>query len=653
MRSKSILMLILTISLLLFCCACGAQKDDSSVSVPSDTAAATTAAGTETTAAQTSAAQTTAAETTAAPQTEASTEELTPAEISERAMENFVRKLQAGNYVVGTKAYAFTNVASPDQVYIVFGDEESTLTYAYMTLNGETFEATIRDGVMEEVAFASTDCALDMLEPVLPNSWITLSGGNLFELFYNSVDHPLEFTSNDENVKRIAGALAGYGEFSLSRMEELHMVLDDVDPSSVHFTAVLTDDSMIRYDDLDMTLSFGTAVTDPDIDAWLSAPEYPETRTGWTKKDINMLDMVFMRGYGKQIPFPEAASYAMIFDEDAYKLMGGFSLSDSHQTESDVEAYKALLLDKGFEEVSATLPDGSSGTAYRLPLRKEYQAYAELYLAYDDGFLLEGRLTHDSPEYDGLAAISEAVSAHGFTALPDTELFTGWTASDIAAARTEDWSYFFDYELYMSFPLSFEDADAAAEYLENYKNSLIENGFLDVYVPGGNGGKCESSNAFTSFAYSFSAEADQVMLTFKKEKSLTLEETLALLKEHGFPETDISGDIACRDQTRYQYEMGEFEGLFLFCYQPFESAEAATAFLDAYVPVLMDLGYYSMDPMKLGSYRQYLWYNEDLRKYVAFDYLPEENSATITWEFFSAESALDSSILSAALHLSN
>ena len=48
-------------------------------------------------------------------------------------------------------------------------------------------------------------------------------------------------------------------------------------------------------------------------------------------------------------------------------------------------------------------------------------------------------------------------------------------------------------------------------------------------------------------------------------------------------------------------------------------------------------GYVQFDPLKVGSVRQFVYFNEDLRKYEGFDLLRLENGAQIFFEFVSIE----------------
>ena len=437
----------------------------------------------------------------------------------------------------------------------------------------------------------------------------------------------------------------------LNRMEEVHMIMDAMDPTSVHFTAVIPDDQVarIQYDDLDLTVQFGSAASDSRIDEWIKNPVYPPVRTAWNETDVAMIENVFMREYcDEALPFPKTSSYAMIFDDKAYDEFRGIRLIDPHWSEQDVEDYKELLRSKGFTEETGTLPDGTTAKVWRHLLRDEYRAYSQLYVNYDNGLQLEGMLYHDNPQYDGLEAISQAVRQNGYIRLDPTDALTEWKAADTAASQTEGWAYFFDYNFYMVFNLKYEDFEAAKTYLDNYKNKLIAQGFVEAYMPGENNGRCTSTNEFTSFGYTFNEQEEGlVRLEFKNEKSLSVEDVLKGLKEHGLPETDIHGDISARDHTRYYHEMLGFKGLHYGVYQPFDSVEQAERFLDAYIPAIEEQGYYKFDPQKVGSQRNFCWFNEEQAKYVAFDSTQGADDATIFFEFVSIEPEEENLMLSA------
>ena len=606
MKNKRLFALLLAVCLLIGCCACGAPGNANNTNDGSNT-------------------------------NNINIDDLTPAEISELAMNNFIKKLQAGNYVVGNPKNVVTNAVSPEQVYFVYPHEGYPTVYAYMTLKGETFAALIEDDEMGDIEFIAVGNAIDSVEGLVPNNWISITNGNLFELFYNSVDKPLEFTSNDENVKYTLCCLGGYGQIAMEQMEEVHMTFDSVDPASVRFTAAIPDYGTYYFDDLDLTIKFGEAEAESHIEAWLKSPVYPKVRTAWTSRDASDMDLVFMRGYGRDtVPFPGFASYALIFDSKAYDEFLGMRLSDAHATEQNVEEYKSLLLSSGYKEAQETQEDGSTVTVYRKLLREKYRAYAELYPHYDDGFVMEGMMYYDEPSYEGLAAISEVLQQHGFAALDETDLFEGWNATDQAASRTEGFAYFFDYDLYMPFVLSFSDAEAAKAYWDDYGSRLLEMGFTESFAAGENIREFKTPDGGRIFRSTFND--DSVILEFKSESKLSAETVNSIVAGYGIPGADLTGNVEGRDQSKYRYEISGFTGLFITATQQFESSAKAEAFLDDYAARLQDAGYEMTDPQKVASVRQFLFLNLEEAKYVGFDYYPGEGGASVLFEFFASNS---------------
>ena len=55
-----------------------------------------------------------------------------------------------------------------------------------MTVKNETFEATLEGDAVQDAVFYYPGNAIDAMEEVLPNSWIGISNGNMFDLFFGS-----------------------------------------------------------------------------------------------------------------------------------------------------------------------------------------------------------------------------------------------------------------------------------------------------------------------------------------------------------------------------------------------------------------------------------------------------------------------------------
>ena len=171
--------------LCILCCACGGNQGTDPSSSEEDTTPAESAAGVP---------------------------DETPSEVlSEKAMDNFVKRLEAGNYVVRKEGFLKTTVCSPDLVYFLY-DDESFDDVAYITLDNETFQGVLGEDAVGDIAFASTEDAVRTARALLPNYWMTAGEGNMFNLFYNNVEKPLEFVSYEDAVKTTLIALAGYGD---------------------------------------------------------------------------------------------------------------------------------------------------------------------------------------------------------------------------------------------------------------------------------------------------------------------------------------------------------------------------------------------------------------------------------------------------------
>ncbi len=562
-----------------------------------------------------------------------------PAEISEAAMDNFVRKLDAGNYVVDADGFLKTTVSSPEQVGFAYY-EDMYDDYALFTLNDETFRSFLAGDTLGEAEYLMTGNALSAAGYRLPNYWAEISDGNLFELFYNNPEMPLEFVSYDDNVKMTLMSLAGYGSAALNLMHEVYMVFDAEDPAEVRFTAVVDDNPVARiyFDDLDVTLKFGGAETDPRVDAWLKAPVYPAARTEWDDNDLFFLNSVFLPGYGADaLPFPDFASYALTLDEDAFAMNNMILLRDAHGTDADLAHYITLLEDAGFTACEETAEDGGTRTVYRKPLREEYLASVSAYPHMDNGFVLEARTFHDSPEYDSLAAMNDLIRPFGYPDLPESEHLTGWYGVDDGRARTESWLYFFDYVLSLYATAQFDDAAELETYLDDYGVMLEGYGYTPVYMENGEEGKVldyyESANGASVFRYAV-GEDGTVTFQFRNEREFTPEEAITVITDAGIPEVPLRGNISCRDITGYHRMVRDFKGpLYFTLYQPFEDTTEAERFLDDYTSVLEDAGYVRTNPMMIGSLKANAYYNEEEDRFVAFDYFPDNSVPMVAMDF--------------------
>lgn len=323
---------------------------------------------------------------------------------SEKAMENFLAKLEEGNYVIDAKDYLKTTVSSRDQVTFEYAEDIYT-DFAVMSVNNETFQGVLTDNGIEDVVFYGEGQAIDAASRKLPNYWMdeSVSDGNIWNLFYNIQEEPLKFMSHEDIVKQTVISLVGYGQNALGLMEDVYLTLDKEDPTTARIQAVVNDDMVARvfYDDIDLEIVFGKAESNPIADAWMEAPVYPEGRTEWNETDEFIFNSVFLPGYGLEaIPFPAFASYALKVDEENFVDDDAVYIRDHQASESDMAEYIDTLLADGFEEVRDIDEEGNEKTYYRKLLREDFNCYSSIELEYDDGVSMTAKKHYDCPVYD-------------------------------------------------------------------------------------------------------------------------------------------------------------------------------------------------------------------------------------------------------------
>ena len=80
---------------------------------------------------------------------------------SEQAMENFLNKLEEGNYTMNVEGYLKTTAYSRDLVYFDYAEDNYT-DLAVMSVNNETFQAALKYGGLENVRFLTVGQAIDV-----------------------------------------------------------------------------------------------------------------------------------------------------------------------------------------------------------------------------------------------------------------------------------------------------------------------------------------------------------------------------------------------------------------------------------------------------------------------------------------------------------
>ena len=151
----------------------------------------------------------------AEPQPAEPTDARSNAEISEAAMENFLKKAEAGNYMIAGEEIK-GSVCSEDLVIYfrpIRYDDVDYDGFAVMTVNGnETFLGWLVEDGITNLSFVAAGKAQELaadgaeiqdFDSKLPEYWLEVTDGNIWDLFYNDVDNPLRFVSNADEVKTL------------------------------------------------------------------------------------------------------------------------------------------------------------------------------------------------------------------------------------------------------------------------------------------------------------------------------------------------------------------------------------------------------------------------------------------------------------------
>ena len=565
-------------------------------------------------------------------------------EISEHAMDNFLAKLEAGNYVMDVAGFMKTTVCSEDLVLFDYEDDSMYRDFAVMSVNSEVFQGFFTSDGVRDVSFITEGKALDTAAMKLPTALLSdsVSQGNIYNVFYNDMEEPLKFVSHDANVQNLVRTFANYGDVALRYMHEVYLIMDAEDPTEVHIQVQVDDDEVARYyfDDIDVVITFGTADSDARAVSWMNSPVYPEARTEWDEVDLFVFDSVFLPGYGAQsVPFFENASYALTVDQESFVTDDAVYIRDGHATQQDLADYAALLKEKGFEEVEV---DGQ--TEYWLPIREETRCYSSITLEYDNGMNLTAKKAYDFPKYEGLDSINEQIKALRTPELPDPgDVLTNLNAIDRKAEQTESWLYFFDYGAVLYVTANYTDEQSVQDYLDSYCAILASSGFMPVFADKeeSEAEYLASADGSTNFRYHFEDDGETVILLYKNEKYLSAGETQEIISGEGFPAIDLTGIyVSGRDHKKFQEVMyGRNYNAAISFETVFETEEAAGAFLDEYVVLLDDAGFLNGPGALIGSNKMTSYRDEEKGIGLAIDFYPSESGETRV--YFEFKSGID------------
>lgn len=561
---------------------------------------------------------------------------------SEKAMENFFKKIEVCNYVVDNESGVKITVFSKDLVY--FSGKNNLV---YMTVNGqgddrvETFVGILDDDLLtkEDISFYGEGHAVEAISEKLLNCWGAIAGGNVWDLFTNFPEEPLKFQIIGEDLKlQILENFSGMGAFSSDRPDEMFLWLESEDPTSAEIKITFESGT----NPIRIAIQFG--VERPDTlpsDAWVkdSAREYPDRKAAWDEADEVVFNAVFNQGYDVEtelMPFPNFATYAFLRDPFSTEYYNQIWIRDSRATREGMEEYIQKLLDLGFLPATETLEDGSERNCYHKVLKDfgdGFYSYSSIYLEYDDGVNIVTRRYYNHKDYEGLDAINSLLTAKGFLPLTEADGLTRFDASDFTYEFLEGLASLFTYDLVLDVNIQYEDEEAAQAYLDAYLEAILAAGYRQV---GEELYELDSEVYQNKFSYNPEYRAaGMLQIRFKGQKYLSRAEANAAIEAAGFPGMELenyqstSKEITTMYKIMYNLDHRAVYSVAL----SFETSDDMIAFMDSYIDgKLLSDGFESvMNPLTVKvPYKEAAYYNAEKGLIVAFN-VPSLDSTFVTF----------------------
>ena len=472
---------------------------------------------------------------------------------SEVAMQNFLKKVESGDYVIDCNKYLKTIVHSDDLVIFDFYDNKTYRDFAVMTTKEhETFEGFFTDDGLKNISFLGEESAMELASFRTLGSWIDLADGNIWDLFYNDPDKPLTFVSNSIDLKKSLMSFAEVGEMFLGRMQDVYLVLNKEDPTVAHIKTSYTDEYP-KLKDVDIKITFGKTKSDKRAEAWMNDPDIESlpVRTDWGEETV-ILNSVFLLGSGeKAVPFPDFATYAFLISEDDFYYTEEVRIRDHRATQKDMQDYAEKLISNGFTAV-----ESYGQTYYLLKLRDfddKSTVYSMITMEYNNGISVLAKKYYVSPSYESLDEINSLLE-NNFVALPASSKMTDIHADDITAMTTEGLFYMFNYTQALGVDMEFSDMETAIAYAESYTEAIEKIGLIDVESPDSHFHSLGTEKEYKSFDYMYDNSRNVLSFLFKYEPYLTRAEAEEQIVSLGMPAINLQGYSAtCKDHTRFYH----------------------------------------------------------------------------------------------------
>lgn len=559
--------------------------------------------------------------------------------ISEKAMNNFLTKIQAGNY---TMVGGDQTTTVKDQTMVTwFFPEGSTYTdHVAITVNQETYYAFIDEDKqsLEEMTFLDKEDAMYVTELsyYLPTYWLSddMAKGNIWTLFHNNQTNPLHFDATQD--LHLYMTICYFSNLDANEtpthMQDVYMEFDSVDVHQAFIHFKYNPGGTAELQDGLVTLTFDEDIRTSDIAlAWANDPnrEYPKPIgeygswrqvPGMYYSDISSVYKSNL-GYLDDVdpyPYDDFFSYATKIDDSKARYHGIIEVTDFHADEDDARQYMNTLISHGYQAAT-----GVTGMVFRSPKARERNGYymfsdITFTLDPDNGLTISGSRYYSSTTYSGRDTINSHIQAAStkYFDIPESDNITSVRAVDSPFAAYESKGAMYDVNLYLTVSLAYKDSDTMDTYLNNYFQTYLDNGF----VYNDKDGTYTKADQTSKTVIKLDANDSNVAtLLFTNEDRVLPSIGFPIMQEAGFPEINIDEDKvdSILDINGYErLNLGQIWTHYYWVTVDFASHDELLAFVNPYKDALVANGFEEQQE----EVRTCRYTNDDLGLLIVMDY---------------------------------
>ena len=525
-------------------------------------------------------------------------------EKSAKAMENFAAKLVKGNYNIASDNLT-TNVVSENLIFFDSADGKGN-DVAAMSVGNETFQArTDMGGDIEHVIFVDKGTAIMVAESQLPSYWFDEEalGKDIWDMVEMTQPNDGGFgylvNTSDYTIRDSVAAWMGLADFEVHALEVVSLELDGEDPTKMTIKGRYSDGTALPTD-VTVTINLGQAQSNEVAERWMANPNRAmpadvKDAGVWDATPLVVIDSILMLVNADEamawVPFMDFASYAVWTNMNTALQNHYGIIRDYHGTITNVEQYKETLIRENF-----TLKlNEHNEPVYRKVIRAEEDkaCYVNIEVNYDHGFEIKFYLTYDVYHYNTRKDLNALISPKGFPEFPDTQAVHGWFGEDDFFVQTENWSYFYNYDVYAVTNLKYDDLNAATAYVEAYGKSLEALGFTRGKNSEINHWTYIDANVEMKFKYDFDGQGGLRIICDRNlyADSAKMKE---VIEGAGYPEIDLTSAkiVTTQDHKKFQhfYYAMECDAAYRNTFY-FDDNNEAKKFVGQYTQAILDAGF--------------------------------------------------------------